>query len=96
MGRARAARTAVRARETEPVAVPVQHRESLSVGLSAELRELCEVRQQRQELVLREVELVESARDRGASWRLLADALGVTQQAVQQRYGRLARGAGAR
>lgn len=56
-------------------------------GLAAEVRELVEVGQQRRELLLREVELVEGIRARGGSWRLLGDVLGVTPQAVQQRYG---------
>ncbi len=30
---------------------------------------------------------VREARDRGASWTDIADALGLTRQAVQQRYG---------
>jgi len=31
---------------------------------------------------------VESARDRGLSWRDIADELGVSKQAVHQKYGR--------
>lgn len=33
-------------------------------------------------------QLVERARESGASWALIAGALGVTQQAVSARYGR--------
>jgi hypothetical protein len=31
---------------------------------------------------------VQKARDAGASWQQIGDALGVTRQAAQQRYGR--------
>ena len=57
------------------------------MGLADVLRELGSAGEQRRALVVREVELVESARAGGASWRLVADVLGVTPQAVQQRYG---------
>lgn len=56
-------------------------------GLAAELRALLDVSRERRELVLRETELVESIRRRGGSWKLIGDVLGVSAQAVQQRYG---------
>jgi hypothetical protein len=34
-----------------------------------------------------EAKAVKSARDKGAPWTDIADALGVSRQAVQQRYG---------
>ena len=59
-------------------------------GADAEdpLAAITAIAQSRRELDRLEAAAVRRARNAGAPWQLIADALGVTRQAVHKRYGR--------
>jgi DNA invertase Pin-like site-specific DNA recombinase len=52
------------------------------------LVELRRVRRQQAELARAEAEQVRRARNQGYSWVAIADAIGVSKQAVHKKYGR--------
>lgn len=66
-----------------------QRRRAVGVDPAAlpTLRELGQVVGQVQDLEERRDRLVREARERGATWAQLGGVLGVSQQAVQKRYG---------
>jgi hypothetical protein len=52
------------------------------------LEELAAIQASRQELVVREEQLVEEAREMGATWEEIGTAMGLRRQAVWIRYGK--------
>ncbi len=64
------------------------HTLAASAGSDDPIEALNAIAELRRELDRVEAVTVRSARNRGASWQLIAMALGVTKQAVHKRYGR--------